>query len=591
MGRLLRRQTVTANTGRLLNRPTLPAQPLEAPPKAWEQMSFGQRFTSVVKEVPSVLYHFLPQESQKYIDEGIHGKNHTVTETLKSTAKSIGQFTQQTAQLTANAVAGAGLSAKQAVTHKPETWNVPVLGRLSSYQVQYNELKDQGFSDDEAKALVGINTYLGAMPLIKAGLESKPGRLVRTAATTKDVPISETSPGIKAAVKGETVTGTTTIERPLITKVKQLFGKTADQDKFHDVLQTHLENFFEGRGKLLSKEDPLNKALLKLDDTELKNYSAVTQGLAEPVTPTPRLKEAVDLWKQTNKEIETELINSGKLNPEQVELRKWKPIEEISGRTKTELQQLGIEPQYYPYLAEDSLAKSDFIPTTGKRTKGGYLKRFTGKLLFDDNYVKDPRVAIPRHRIQVFRDKMNSELVNSIRENFAERDPAIIKRLKNDPKLTNQLGLTEWKPSGNLRFFKSENGLGVTKQVESYWIPETIAKELDKFYKPGALEKTLRMTYDPLIDAWRIAVLNLAPRWIYNNVMGNAVMSILGKTDPFAFLKSGKEMLARTKVGEKLGLNQREIPKGVFSDDYAKGEMPHASSGLAGGKDPTQFLR
>lgn len=384
---------------------------------------------------------------------------------------------------------------------------------------------------------------------------------------------------------------TTRIERPIITGTKKIFGATEEQQKFNDLLEQHLDKYFEGRDTILGKEDPLNKALIKLSDDELKVYSDLTQGLSEAKTASENLKNAVELWKKTNKEIEADLIKRKKLTAEQAENRRWKPVETTTGRTRAELQAMGVNPIYYPYLAEDLLKKSDFIATTGKRTKGGYLKRFTGKMLAEDSYIKDPKVAIPRNRVQVFRDKMNSELVDSIRDNFAERDKVVIKKYKSDPRFAEKMGVEEWKPSGSLRFFKTEEGVGVSKKVESYWIPKEVAKDLNRFYKPGTLEKTLRMTYDPLIDAWRVSVLNLAPRWVYNNTIGNAIMSILGKTDPLAFIKAGKEMFARTKLGQKLGITQKEIPKGVFNKEYAKGES--ARLGGLGGltKEQTQFLR
>ncbi len=405
----------------------------------------------------------------------------------------------------------------------------------------------------------------------------------------KEIPKTEAPP----IVPGKIVR----IERPAVTGLKKVFGKTEEQKQFHDILQEHTDKFFEGRSELLSKEEPLNKALIELGDKELDNYSKFTQGFEIPATEiTSKLKSAVDLWKKVSEEEQDYLINKGKLSLEQIENRRWKPVEEITGRNREELKGMGVDPIYYPYLAEDLLKKSDFISTTGKRTKGGYLKRFTGKMLQEDSYIKDPKIAIPRHRLQVFRDKMNNELVESIRDNFAETDKVIIKQYKINPRFANQMGVEEWKPSGSLRFYPTETAKGgkaiaVSKRVESYWIPKEVASELNKFYKPGILEKTLRMTYDPLIDMWRVSVLGMMPRWLYNNVVGNTMLSILGKTDPFAFGKSAKEMFARTKIGEKFKIEQREIPKGVFAKEYAGGEM--AKTGQLGGlaKEQTQFLR
>ncbi len=879
MGRIFQTQTATpiiptTGNGRIFGSQDINKQQMkEFPdwptnefgnPKAWEELTFGEKTWETSKEIPKVLYNFLPPSSREVLEKG---DEMTAGEKISKGLKGGVEFAGMIPEITKQAIGGGILQAKKALIGGREEYTVPgfkkagefvskagaphigeqiaQLGELSSWGVQKKQLEEQGFTPEESAALIGINAYLGIMPIaVKLGKTATAGRIYKTI-TTKEVPFAETPAGIKEAVitegkrmpetviskelkplikeqgvfpnqfrykigeqeyqwtkpretgagikdrnagfiqkrnnegllmsrsdksfknekdvldfiKKDAVKGEISptelpeeaqvkvkeiqpkteipkmvkVERPTITAIKKTFGKTEEQKQFHDILQEHTEKYFEGRETLLGKEEPLNKALLKLSDEELKTYSGITQGLVSIEKPSVNLKNAVDLWKKTNQEIETDLIQRGKLKPEQVENRRWKPVEETTGRTREELKSMGIEPIYYPYLAEDLLKKSDFIPTTGKRTKGGYLKRFTGKMLQEDSYIKDPKIAIPRHRVQVFRDKMNSELVDSIKNNFAEMDNALIEQYKNNPHFADIMGVEEWKPSGALRFYKttfkevlpqeklpvikpakvlasesienlkfqieilettikdnpayqltkyankrtgelpevlggkgskfkqfgddiaSELGfetsegarlayekivkyrgelsnlkqqlkqvkgetikdyapnqiqrinelfdnvsefitrqrtlIGVSKKVESYWIPKEIANELNKFYKPGALEKALRMTYDPLIDMWRVSVLGMAPRWLYNNTIGNMILSTLGKTDPFAFIKSAKEMLARTKLGEKLGIVKQEIPKGVFVKEYAGGEM--AKTGKLGGlsREQTQFLR
>ena len=854
MGRIFQTQTATTATqltsGRIFNtQDNTKIEPFKSA-KAWEDMSFGSKTWNTIKELPRALSSFIPESTKEVMTKG--AEMSYIERNVKS-IKGSGEFFLGMAQAVSQGIGGAVLEGIQKIIKKPISVKVPLLGEVSSYQVQAENLKQQGFSDNEAKALVGINAYLSFMPFIAKGLQTKPAGRIKQLITTKEVPFVETPEGMKAGIRAETIkpeievmpevkptlkkfeplelakreaeieinkinekwiAGETSlaetqrfneaklavgqiakkynipyqdlakesfwlpekttnvqklelerlkdlpatpenlkkiealeikmvkpkikpletpviskelqplafikaknennviriisdreleqlnktgilplsqtgemiliakggfentknlgvlekskkhlvvfndsvlkdlksgdigkeyvvpdrpiskseikevisniwnkdqqipqikptveageaiapeplvrVERPLITGIKKLFGKTEEQKQFNQLLQDHLDKYFEGRQTLLGKEDPLNKSLIKLTDEELSNYSKVTQGLEVPENKiTPNLKSSVELWKKTNAEIEADLIQRGKLTPEQVENRKWKPIETLTGKDRIELKETGIEPIYYPYLAEDLLKKSDFIASIGKRTKGGYLKRFTGKMLAEDSYIKNPKIAIPRHRVQVFKDKMNSELVDTIKTTFAEQDKIIIREYKNNPKLAEQMGVEEWKPQGAIRFYPTETVTGgkaiaVTKKVESYWIPKDIVTELNKFYKPGVLEKTLRMTYDPLIDMWRVSVLGLVPRWLYNNVIGNTMLSILGRTDPLAFFKSGKEMLARTKLGEKMGLGQREIPKGVFIKEYAGGEMAKAGQLGSLAKEQTQFLR
>src|SRR3990167_7451629 len=692
--------------------------------KTWEELGFGQKLWEIEKQVPGVLRSFLPEATREVQDN----PDMPFDEKLyKSAIVAPYQFAKGILDVSVQAVGGIVLGGKQLITGKPEEINIPYYGDVSSYQVQKKNLTEQGFSDEEAMALVGINAYLGLMPLAVKGMKTKTGQLLKEKITTKEVPFAETPEGIKAGVseplieeaikyesaeefvnsqkpvyraseKGfdpklmskegtyvspsENIAGffnenktrpvenlylspsakglewkdlpgqfknfdgkdiakvqtagaewarkrgydviynepnvdypkgfewqvlnsdilktkfqltdlynkaieTTRIERPVITDRKRVFGQTKEQQHFNQLLQEHTEKFFEGRETLLSREEPLNKALVNLSEKELENYSKFTQGFQVPRGEiTPKLTNAVELWKKVNAEEQAYLIKEGKLTPEQIENRRWKPVETITGRTRAELKEMGVDPQYYPYLAEDLLKKSDFLGSKGRRTKGGYLKKFTGKMLQEDSYIKNPKIAIPRHRMQVFRDKMNKELVEGIRDNFAERDPNIIELLKRDSRLADQMGLEEWKPSGSLKFYPLETAqgkraIGVTKKVESHWIPKDVASELRKFSKPGMLEKVLRNTYDPLIDMWRVSVLNLVPRWLYNNFVGNTILASLAKTDPLAFIKSGKEIIKPSG----------KIPKGVFMKEYAGGEMPTAGRLGSLSSERTQFLR
>ena len=890
----------------------------------WESLPIGQKIWNVAKEIPKTLYNFVPPSIRETIEKEDTG----IGDFIQAGVKGVAEFGLIIPEVTKEAVAGGILQAKpgqkeykipgfkkagEAISQKLGApyigEQIEQLGNLSSWGIQKKRLEDQGFTSEEAAALVGINAYLGVTPFATKGLRTAPGKGLIKGVTTKEVPFAETPEGIRSQIKTQQVSKVpkeleppaqearkyksaeeffragennfeiqkmrrvmnrndrrltpddfggeekitlwrtsnkpisagdyvyitkeeakralkagqgkqlfskvvnvdevinagpggeffygphswkkydgiedfwreangfpiikkltvkktindlnksaieglkrnmefgkeeflrnsitkdivkeynitksqltdfynqatqkaikqtpkeleplaetkVRIERPLFTQIRKIFGRTKEQERFGEMLKEHMDKYFEGRSAVLSKEDPLNAALSKLNDVELKTYSSVTQGLINVEKPSVNLKSAVDLWRKTNHEIEADLIARKKILPEQAENRRWKPVETVTGRNREELKAMGVDPIYYPYLAEDLLKKSDFIATTGKRTKGGYLKRFTGKLLAEDNYIKDPRVAIPRNRLQVFRDKMNEELVNSVRDTFAERDKVIIKEYRKNPELAEKMQVEEWKPSGSLRFFRQsfeellrskkklpkfepkkiitkstrseelhaqvniaqeilrdhpaklleqyankrtgelpevlggqktiwgklgddianelgfkdseiaresyqqyrtlrqqvkdlQNSLraeapeaivdytdkqlaeinailretekiktrprvvvGVSKKVESYWIPKTIADELNTFTKPGKFEKIMRLTYDPLIDMWRVSVLNLVPRWFYNNLVGNIILSTLAKTDPVAFAKSAKELFGTTKIGKSFG--------------------------------------
>src|SRR3990167_4517321 len=227
------------------------------PTKDWASLNFAEKLFEVEKEIPAVIYNFLPKSiDMRPISE------QTLPEFLAGGLKGALEFGKGIAQAVAQGIGGAALGVKEAITKQPERLEIPLLGTISSYQQQTKDLTAQGFSNDEAKALVGINAYLSVVPFAGKALQTKTGQAITQKLVTKEVPTAETPAGIKAEIRGKPVLpeSMTRIERPAITTVKRAFGQTAEQQQFNEVLQGHLDKFFEGRGALLGKEDPLNKA-------------------------------------------------------------------------------------------------------------------------------------------------------------------------------------------------------------------------------------------------------------------------------------------------------------------------------------------
>lgn len=570
----------------------------------WNKLPFAQKFYRVSNEIPRTLYNFLPKASRDEIERSLAGENRTLTQGVTSHLKGAAEFAQITGKAVAEGVLGGVLSAtEKASGYRNLSVDVPLLGEVGSWNKQVNDLKTQGFTENEAKALVGINSYLSVAPAIKPALKTKAAQSAIESVRTHEVPFANTLEGARQeAATGVKPTGTVRETRPAVQAIEEFIGTDQNVKKLQEIQTDHFEQFYENRNKLLTSEDPLNRALSKLSDSELKTYSNYTQGIVNLAdTPSAEFQSAVKLWKKTNQDIEQYLIDVGELTKAQTEARRWKPVEQITGRTQQELQAMGVEPIYYPYLAEDFLSRTDFLGTTGRRTSNGYLKRFTGKLLAEDNYIKDPTVAIPRHRVQVFRDKMNGELVESVIKNFAEKDKKLIKKFKENPRLADAFGLAEWKPAGTLRFYpvKTASGgkaLAASRKVESYFVPKSVAQTLTKQFRPGNFEKFMRMTYDPMIDMWRISVLNMTPRWIYNNFQGNLILSQLAGTGPIPLLKGLGVAVGETSLGKfakgKLGIEGRKLPKGVLSDEFAGGEGS-TKSGRFGSlpSETSQFMR
>lgn len=554
--------------------------------KNWEDYSLWEKNWAALKEIPNTLFGMTPPVVQEAKDKPLDVKTF-----LPNVVKGATQFLGLTADAIIKGIGGGILGGKELGLRKPQSFDVNIgktagdwLGtgekvNVSSWQQQTKQLESQGFSKGEAAALTGINAYLVISPeLVRAG-KSVPIQKMVDKITTKSVPIADTPAGIKQTIKtGEAPAGTTRIERPIVTKTKELFNATKEQQSLQTILNESQKTFYSGVEDLVSPiRDPLNKALLELSDSERADFYKVAQGFE--VTESPKLKSVIELWKETNKKETEFLIENGKLTEEIVNDRRWAPVEKLTGRSRIELQEMGVDPVYYPYIGDFS-KKSDFVLSKGQRYKPNNLKEWTGKMLMEDTYIKDPKIVIPRNRVQVFKNKINGELMQSIVDNFAEKDPAIIKELKKNPALADELGLSEWKPSGSLKFYPlEEGGLGVSTKVETHWIPDSVKSELVKIAEPSKFEKLLRLTYDPLMDTWRIPILNLAPRWIYNNTVGNTILYTLGKGDLKTLLfDAPKELAARTKVGEKLGIAKRDLPEGVLQKEYAGGETASVSN-------------
>ena len=108
--------------------------------------------------------------------------------------------------------------------------DVPLLGKISSWQQQYEDLKKDGFSDEEAKTLVGVNSYLSVAPGLKRVRETKPVQAVEQKIMTAEIPKSQTREGVIEQIKsGKPAEGTVIGDRPIITDVIKVIGMYVGQ--------------------------------------------------------------------------------------------------------------------------------------------------------------------------------------------------------------------------------------------------------------------------------------------------------------------------------------------------------------------------
>jgi len=327
---------------------------------------------------------------------------------------------------------------------------------------------------------------------------------------------------------------------------------------FQTIQQKRFQQFAEARQGI--KESKLVKALEKLSPAEKENIVPVLQRRASPVRPSKDYLEALEQWEKWAAKEASLDVARGSLTPKQVKERIWKPLKKVTGKSAEELKDLVDQPVYVPGIVEDRLKNSDFfLPKRLQRTKPGHFKEFKG---FSVGKEADPDILVKRRQLAGIRHRIVDDHITEVKKVFG----VPVKKLKDGSRVAKvngqnvasvfEEGMEKWiidgvrhrefKPSGALKFFPLETATGgkaagVTKNVESFLVPEPVHAELTRFFgKKGGLEKLTAATLDPLTDLFKVSVLGLSPRWIFNNFFGNLTVNTMAGVTPSDYIRALK---------------------------------------------------
>lgn len=158
-----------------------------------------------------------------------------------------------------------------------------------------------------------------------------------------------------------------------------------------------------------------------------------------------------------------------------------------------------------------------------------------------------------------------------------------LKHHQREKLLTDELGYNAFLPEQIFTFRGRRTPQDSTRRV---WIPKKLNESLIRYQKDNAFESAIKNFVNPATATWKSFVLALRPAWHVNNIVGNAVMSLLkGRVTPGDYLdlmRPGGEahtMLRRYKLGwdmEEFGLS-REQASMLFEGGLSRDLAPHQS--------------
>jgi len=315
----------------------------------------------------------------------------------------------------------------------------------------------------------------------------------------------------------------------------------------------------------------LKQALEAVPKGSQPELEALLTSKASPFKLTPEVSKAYKLAEKSAT-IETKsLISKGLLSKSRAESAVWKGLTKEFGKSIEELKALGIkEPVYYPHTFVQHPAKAYL---TLRKTKPGYLKERMGVAGYEE-----PFISIPKHKTEFITQKTINEALGNIEKTFG-------KKIGKEGLLS---GYVEWKPKGYMEYFKKTGEpLVYVKKAKAYkglQIPKQIDRACIDAFKaplPEVLEKTLKAVWDPATNAWKMSVLALSPRWIFNNIMGNFILNISGGVGPKGYFDAAKAMLRAKKMTKTQGISMARAMRRQHVPARVESGLYHAEARVA----------
>jgi hypothetical protein len=238
--------------------------------------------------------------------------------------------------------------------------------------------------------------------------------------------------------------------------------------------------------------------------------------------------------------------------------------------TKDLLDATSPDPVYFPHKFLQRVKMSEWgAPTKLQKERPSFLKGRSGAEGYE---TTDPGKVLALHAHQVEKFRMQQDLVNVVKNNFA-------KPLKKSVDLLP--GYVPFAPDGYLSFYKTALGFGksftenlakklgveesaldaaakelfpsaarehlVVGKPTIYQIPIEVMRKVTQELQPLSLfgpefVTPVKLLYDIPLEAFKYTVLGLRPAWVVNNFAGNIITSLLGGVNlPSALLKAGKK--------------------------------------------------
>lgn len=359
------------------------------------------------------------------------------------------------------------------------------------------------------------------------------------------------------------------VRNPLMQKISQL--SKGDRDLLNLRIKgtvggvpEHIENIFkEYKVEVAAGGEALKKRLLESPVSELtkitKGYRGeYKQQIADTlkslrqeergITKGKSLPGAVGHLKETKAWVVDKILEGAP----------YQQLESMTGRTAYQLKQMGVEPEYFQHffteynpLKETKLINK--VSGVGKKTPS-FAKGRSGM----PGYIEDPAIYVPLHKkVQITHEILN-DLVDDLGKNIGKTKP---KGIKQD--IIN--GTKGFMDENGVRYVqysrKLTDDLGIKSNRvirQNLYIPEVAVKHLKSMIDtPGHLEKALDIALPKgATNLWRMSVLSLSPRWVFNNFFGNLMMnSLTGGGSIKGYAKSAQQLWREHKGKQGLFLD------------------------------------
>jgi len=328
---------------------------------------------------------------------------------------------------------------------------------------------------------------------------------------------------------------------------------------------------------------------------EIKDFVALASGRASAVKPSEKLGRALEWYADVTKRQEESLVGRG-LSRDILDERKYLELRRVTGKTTQEIKDtLGIkpdaavkitdaiknrkpfEPLYVPIELTDipNWSQLYFGKFLQKAPKPSFTKKATGAGVESAHRDVDAFKLITKRHIKETKETFENQLVEDIKNKFGQKFTGVV------PK-----GYKLWKPEGNIRFYPQETGIGVTKNVPEYIVPESVMDAYQVWAGGQVIRNRVFQESAKVLDAvtniWKMTTLPLRPAWTAINTVGNVTLNVAGHVSPTSYIKAllpkyknlvSKETLEKLGVKSLTGIS--EIRTGAFKGAAQKAYAPN----------------